>query len=159
VRQWNLAPDRAERLKKAYSAGRLDGEAREQVQAVLLPAVQAWLEQVEITMAHMMRDGLNAGEALSDEALPPQLYLLGGGSTVPEVCESLRSLAWSQQLRFSRYPQVRLLRPTDVPGVVNRTGAGREPGDIAALALAAWTARQQQPPARPERLLSALCTA
>ncbi|MGD8793193.1 MAG: hypothetical protein PVF47_11635 [Anaerolineae bacterium] len=162
VRKWNLAPDRAERLKKAYCTGRLDPEAQGQVQDVILPPVQAWLAQVESALARMMADGLMsgglvAGETLADEALPAQLYLLGGGSAVPEVGESLQALAWSEKLRFSRYPQVRLLRPTDVPGVVNRTEAGREPGDVAALALAAWAARQQAPPGRPERLLTALC--
>jgi len=66
-------------------------------------------------------------------------------------------LAWSQRLHFARYPVVGHLRPTDIPGVVNRTDLGRGEGDVTALALAAWTVRQTEPPDRPARLLSGLC--
>jgi hypothetical protein len=91
-----------------------------------------------------------------DEQLPQQLYLLGGGSALPEVAKAVRSLAWSQRLRFFRYPQVRRLRPTDVPGMVNRTEHGRDPGHVSALALAAWAARQHGAADRPARLLNEL---
>ena len=92
-----------------------------------------------------------------DEPLPQRVFLLGGGSALPEMAEAVRSLAWSQRLHFTRYPQVGQLRPTDVPGVVNRTGRGRQMGDVSALALAAWAAQQEQPPERPARILSELC--
>ncbi|MEJ2211295.1 MAG: hypothetical protein P8129_19955 [Anaerolineae bacterium] len=147
VRRWNLAPDRAERLKRAYAAGRLKEEARDEVQAVLLPAIQGWLAQVEKSLAHLNLD----------EALPSRLYLSGGGSALREVAESVGALAWSQRLTFERHPEVHLLRPTDVPGVLNRTDMGQEAGDAAVLALAAWAARQQQPPERPASILSELC--
>lgn len=148
VRKWNLAPDRAERLKKAYVAGRLTAEANGEVQTVMLPVLQEWLRQVEEGLARLD----------PDEALPSRLYLLGGGSAAPGVAESVSELAWSQRLTFERHPEVHRLRPTDVPQVVNRSELGRGGGDVAALALAAWAGRQQQPPARPARLLSQLCS-
>ena len=145
-RRWNLAHDRAERLKQAYAAGRLGKEGREQVLATLAPALQTWRDAVETALARMN----------SDEPLPQRLYLLGGGAALPETADAVRSLAWSRQLQFERYPQVVRLRPTDVPGVVNRTGLGRQPGDATALALAAWGAQQRRPPDRPQRLLNEL---
>jgi hypothetical protein len=147
ARQWHLAPERAERLKKAYVLGRLPKEAEETVQAVLLPGIRTWLGQVEEGLAHLN----------SDEALPSDLRLVGGGSAAAEVAESVRALAWSQRLTFERHPEVQRLRPTDVAGVVNRTELGRELGDIAPLALAAWAAREQQLPDRPARVLRQLC--
>jgi len=147
VRKWNLAPDRAERLKQAYAGGRLEAEGMAQVQEAMLPGLQAWLAETEKGLVRLNQD----------EPLPQQIYLLGGGSTLPEIGESVRALAWSQRLQFARYPQVRRLQPTDVPGVVNRTEMGRGAGDVAALALAAWTARQQQPPDRPARIMAGLC--
>jgi cell division ATPase FtsA len=145
--KWGLLPDRAERLKKAYSSGGLPAEARAEVQGVLWPGLQAWFEQMEAALARLNRD----------EPLPQHLLLLGGGSALPQMAEAVCSLAWSQRLHFTRYPQVRRLQPTDVPGVVNRTGQGRQMGDLSALALAAWAAQQQRPSERPARILNELC--
>ena len=147
--KWRLLPDRAERLKQAYSSGGLSAEAKAQVQEVLWPGLQAWFEQMEAAMARLNRD----------EPLPQHLLLLGGGSALPEMAEAVCSLAWSQRLHFTRYPQVRRLRPTDVPGVVNRTSRGQQMGDVSALALAAWAAQQQRLPERPARILNELCQA
>lgn len=147
LRMWNLAPDRAERLKQAYGSGKMPPELGAQVLEVLTPGLQNWLEETEVAMARLNQEGL----------LPEYLYMLGGGSTLPELTEAVRSLAWSRRLHFARYPQVGHLQPTDVPGVVNRTGLGQELGDVSALALAAWAARQQQPADRPALILSELC--
>ncbi|MGD9145684.1 MAG: cell division FtsA domain-containing protein [Anaerolineae bacterium] len=147
LRMWNLAPDRAERLKHAYSSGKMDPELGAQVLEVLTPGLQNWLEETEVAMAQLNQEG----------RLPEYLYMLGGGSALPELTEAVRSLAWSRRLHFARYPQVGHLQPTDVPGVVNRTGLGQGLGDVSALALAAWAAKQQQPADRPALILSELC--
>lgn len=147
MRRWHVSLHRAERLKRAYSGGELPPEARLEVQEALLPAIQSWLQATETALEQMNQD----------EPLPQQILMTGGGTALPEVVDSVRALAWSRRLRFHRYPEVRCIRPADVPGVVNRTELGREPGDVAALALAAWTARQSQPAERPARILAALC--
>ncbi len=147
IQKWGVTPDRAEQVKHAYCVGRLAGESAAQVKLLLAPAVQAWLAEAETALVRLNQD----------EPLPHRLVLLGGGSLVPDIAEALRTLAWSQRLRFARYPEVGHLRPTDLPGVVNRTDLGRGGGDVTALALAAWSARQTEPPDRPARLLSELC--
>jgi hypothetical protein len=147
VRTWHLPYDKAEQLKRFYAGGKLAPEARLEVQDALLPAIQSWLQTIESALGLMNQD----------EPLPQQVLMLGGGSALPEVVDSVRALAWSRRLRFGRYPEVRSVRPADIPGVVNRTELGREPGDVAALALAAWAARQNQPAERPARILAALC--
>jgi cell division protein FtsA len=147
VQKWRLTLSQAERLKQAYAAAELDEEDRAEVLEVITPALRVWLEAVEATLTRMNED----------EALPPQIYLLGGGSVLPEMADATRALAWSQRLSFARYPQVGHLKPTDVPGVVNRTELGRGAGDVPALALAAWAARESRPPDRPARLLAELC--
>jgi hypothetical protein len=143
----NLTPDRAEAVKRAYSAGRLPAEANAQITQALEPALLAWLGETEAAMLRLNQD----------EALAPHLYVLGGGGILPGVIEAIRSLAWSPRLQFARYPEVRRFRPTDVPGVVNRTAHGQGMGDVSALALAAWAAQVQRAPARPVRILSELC--
>jgi cell division protein FtsA len=146
VRKWNRPADWAERLKRAYSRGDLPAEGMTEVQQVLWPGLQAWLEEAEAVMVRLNQD----------EALPQHLYLLGGGSALPEMTEAVRSLAWSQRLQFARYPQICRIQPTDVPGVVNRTSMGREMGDVSALALAAWIVRLREPPERPGQILNEL---
>jgi cell division ATPase FtsA len=147
MEKWRLSSDRAERLKGVYSAGELDAEARSQVQQVLLPGLQAWFEATEASLVQLNQE----------EPLPQHLYLSGGGSALPEMSDAVRALAWSQRLRFARYPQVQRLQPTEVAGVVNRTGLGHGMGDVSALALAAWAARQEQPRDRPSSILGQLC--
>ncbi|MEJ2737682.1 MAG: hypothetical protein P8189_29695 [Anaerolineae bacterium] len=146
VRKWNRPAEWAERLKRAYSRGDLPPEGMSEIQEVLWSGLQAWLEETETVMARLNQD----------EALPQHLYLLGGGSALPEMTEAVRSLAWSQRLQFARYPQICRMQPTDVPGVVNRTSMGREMGDVSALALAAWIARLREPPERPGQILNEL---
>ena len=147
IQGWGVTPDKAEQVKRAYGGGRLTAESAAQVKQLLAPAVQAWLAEAEAALVRLNQD----------EPLPHRLVLMGGGSLVPDIAEALRTLAWSQRLRFARYPEVGHLRPTDLPGVVNRTDLGRGGGDVTALALAAWAARQTEPPDRPARLLSELC--
>lgn len=146
IRKWNLSSERAEQLKRAYCGDRLKDEAKAQVGEVLMPGIEFWLAETEESMARLNRE----------DVLPQHLYLLGGGSLLPGIREALCSLAWSEHLQFVRYPQVSQLWPTDVPGVVNRTGLGREMGDVPALALAAWAGQQTRSPARPARILTEL---
>ncbi len=147
ARMWGLTASGADRLKRAYSSRELTADAEAQVQSVLWPTLLAWLEDAEAALARLSHD----------EPLPQRLFLLGGGSALPEMVDAVRSLAWSHALRFSRYPEVSCLRPTDVPGVLNRSSKGRELGDVAALALASWVAQQQHAADRPARILTELC--
>jgi hypothetical protein len=146
-RAWGLSPERAEQLKWAYASGQLTSDDRVQVLEAMFPALRAWLEGTEVALAELTRG----------DPLPQRLLLLGGGSGLPEMVEAARSLAWSEELRFERYPQVDRLRPSEITGLVNRTGLGRGAGDVAAMALAAWTARQSQPLDRPGQILRELC--
>jgi cell division protein FtsA len=149
IRTWDLSLDEAERLKRIYASGKLTGDDRVRIQEVMFPALRTWLEETEGALARLVQEG----------SLPQNLYLLGGGSALPEMEEATRSLAWSERLHFARYPQVSRLRPTDITGVANRTSLGQGAAAVSALALAAWAARQDQPLDRPARILSGLCQA
>jgi cell division protein FtsA len=145
--KWGLTTGRAERLKRAYSGNELNADAETQVQSVLWPTLLQWLDDMESVLARLSRD----------EPLPQHVYLLGGGSALPEMFDAVRSLAWSQRLHFSRYPEVSSMRPTDVPDVMNRTGMGQELGDVSAMALSSWVAKQHREADRPGRILAELC--
>jgi cell division ATPase FtsA len=144
---WNLSADRAKRLMKAYAEDRLDEEARFRVSEVLSPALETWKAGTVDALSRLNQE----------EPLPERFFLLGGGAALPDVVEAVRSLAWCERLQFDRYPQVDRLRPTDVPGVVNRTDMGKTLGDVSALALAAWACHQDQAVDRPTRILGEFC--
>jgi cell division ATPase FtsA len=147
MRTWDLSSDSAERLMRAYASGQLTDRDKSQVLEAMFPALRTWLENTESALARLHRE----------KPLPERLYLLGGGSGLPEVMETACALAWSDGLHFQRYPLVERLRPTDVAGVMNRTDLGRGAGDVSALGLAAWAANQRRPQDRPARILRELC--
>jgi cell division protein FtsA len=147
MQKWDLSSEGAERLIRAYASGQLSDGDRNQVLEVMIPALRLWLHETEAALARLRRE----------KPLPERLFLLGGGSGLPEVMEAASALAWSEGLHFERYPLVERLRPTDVAGILNRTDLGRGAGDVSALGLAAWAARQSRPQNRPESILRKLC--
>jgi hypothetical protein len=125
---FDLAPAKAEALKLRYSLGRLEVEDAEAVRQVLVPAIVEWLARVEAGLAVL------AGKRM----LPPFIYFCGGGSELPDLLEAAHGFPWLQHLKFSRYPEMHVFGPGQVPGVFNRTShaGGREM--TVAMALARW---------------------
>ena len=148
-RKWGLSSEKAETLQRAFAAGHLAAEVRGQIVEAMEPALAVWFQSVEGMLAEM--------QAGADQPLPHRLLICGGGSSVPAMAETARGLVLSQRLVFERYPELDRLRPEDVPGIVNRTESGQGPGDVSALALAAWAVRSMEPPGRPMRVLGRLC--
>jgi cell division protein FtsA len=135
-------------LKRSYVGGELSESAKAQVLDAMVPALRIWLEQTELELAEMNEQ--------VDEPLPQRLFLLGGGSALPEMLEAARTLAWSSLLQFERYPQIDWLKPTDVQGLVNRTDRALNMDDVTSMALAAWASKLHWPADQPSRILSAL---
>lgn len=148
LHKWGLTSDKAERLKHSFVAGELPESAKAQVLDAMVPALRIWLEQTELVLAEINEQ--------ADEPLPQRVFLLGGGSTLPEMLEAARTLAWSDKLQFERYPQIDWLKSTDVLGVVNRTDKVMNVDDVTALSLVAWTSRLHWPVDEPARIMSHL---
>lgn len=147
MRTWDLSFERAERLKWAHASGRLSDADQAKIREAMFPALRNWLEETEAALVRLNQR----------VPLPQRIVMLGGGSSLSEVTEAARALAWSERLSFLRYPQVERLRATDVQGVVNRTDTGHGTGDVPALALASWAGRQTGSLDRPARILGELC--
>jgi hypothetical protein len=149
VRKWGMSSEKAQTLQRSFAAGHLAADVRAQIAETLEPALGVWFQTVEGMLAEMHE---RAGEPL-----PHRMLVCGGGSAVPEMMDAARALIWSQRFTFERYPELDRLRPTDVPGITNRTELGRAAGDVSALALAAWAAESAKPAGRPARILHKLC--
>ena len=123
---FGLSSKDAEALKLAYGRAAIDPSAASHVAEALVRVKNAWLAGVEDALKRV------AGS----RPLPYQFHLCGGGSSLPGMAEVMRSHRWTQELSFSRHPQVRMMQPIDVPRVLDRTGQLRGQQYVASLALA-----------------------
>ncbi len=116
----------AEEMKLAFSAGKLAKTKHEQVSRALELDLTVWLDGVELMLADF-------GE---DDLLPSKIYLVGGGSALPDLGAGLEKSSWHKQLPFARKPQIHFIQPNEVSGVIDQTETLKAPFDITPMALA-----------------------
>jgi cell division protein FtsA len=109
-----------------YAKDLLDPQEVAAVHAALTPEVDTWIESLELALEDLARGS----------ALPPYVYLCGGGSALPDLAERLRSHPWVDRLPFSRPPVIETLHPRDVAGVLDKTGLLTTRQDITPMSLA-----------------------
>jgi cell division ATPase FtsA len=85
--------------------------------------------------------------------LPHQFVLCGGGSSLPGIAEAVRSHGWMERLDFARHPEVRLLDPGDVDGVLDLTGQLEGQQHVTSMALASYAMADSAPRGHLEALL------
>jgi cell division protein FtsA len=118
--------EEAETMKIKYSKGELPEEDAKFVKKALKADCQVWLSGVELTLE----------EFSSVDLLPSRILLCGGGSSLPEIEETLKNAEWSPNLPFARKPSVHFIRPQDVANVVDQTNELVNPWDITPMSLA-----------------------
>lgn len=116
----------AERLKISYSKGELKGPGRDEVRAILAPECQTWMDSVELLI----------DELAKGELLPPAIYVVGGGSALPDITQMLESFPWVDRLPFARQPIIRTVQPEMVGSILDQEGLLRDAQDITPMALA-----------------------
>src|SRR6266516_1553452 len=67
-----IAIKEAEKLKLAYSNNGMKGNKRDEIQAILAPECQTWMDTVELLIEELAKG----------ELLPPAIYMVGGGSSL-----------------------------------------------------------------------------
>ncbi len=116
----------AEELKVKYSHGEVADELNEKIREIILEDAAVWLSGIELSLS----------EFAENDLLPPQIYICGGGSALPELQEALLSNKWVQNLPFSNSPRVSFLKPRDVIRMIDNTKKLDSPQDVTPLALA-----------------------
>jgi cell division protein FtsA len=116
----------AERLKISYSNGDIKGNSRDEIQAILAPECQTWMDSVELLIEELAKG----------ELLPPAIYIVGGGSALVDIHQRLESLPWTERLPFSRQPIIRTVQPDMVASITDREGLLINAQDITPMALA-----------------------
>ncbi|MDQ2885616.1 MAG: rod shape-determining protein [Chloroflexota bacterium] len=116
----------AERLKISYSNGEIKGSGRDEIQAILAPECQTWMDSVELLVEELAKG----------ELLPPAIYIVGGGSALVDIHQRLESFPWTERLPFSRQPIIRTVQPDMVANISDRAGLLVNAQDITPMALA-----------------------
>lgn len=116
----------AERIKISYSKGEVKGNGREEIQNILAPECQTWMDSVELLIEELAKG----------ELLPPAIYMVGGGSALPDLLQKLESFPWVDRLPFSRPPIIRTVLPEMVSCIQDPSEMLQDAQDITPMALA-----------------------
>ena len=116
----------AERLKINYSNGDIKGSGRDEIQGILAPECQTWMDSVELLIEELAKG----------ELLPPAIYVVGGGSALIDIHQRLESFPWTERLPFARQPIIRTVQPDMVASITDREGLLLNAQDITPMALA-----------------------
>ncbi len=125
---FNLPYKEAESLKLAYGQGKIDSSDEARIRVAITQPAGIWVEAIEEALGRMC----------GGDALPYEFVLCGGGSSLPGIAETVRSHGWMDRLDFARHPEVRLLGPGDVDGVLDLTGQLDAQQHVASMALASY---------------------
>jgi len=121
-----LSVKEAEKLKLSYSNGGIKGNERDEIQKIYASEAQIWMDSVELLIEELAKG----------ELLPPAIYLVGGGSALPDLRQKLEKFPWTERLPFSRPPIVETIEPTMVTSIVDPNNLLRNAQDITPMALA-----------------------
>src|SRR5947207_602984 len=116
----------AEKFKLLYSNGSIKGSERDEMQAILAPECQTWMDTVELLIEELSKG----------ELLPPAIYLVGGGSALPDLHHALESFPWADRLPFARSPIIETVQPGMVSSIIDRENLLTNAQDITPMTLA-----------------------
>ncbi|MBN1915651.1 rod shape-determining protein [Candidatus Dojkabacteria bacterium] len=122
-----LTYEKAEKVKLDYSNQKLNSVYEKKVAKALAKDVDVWTEGVEIALEEFSEDV---------KTYPPQIFVCGGGSALPEIREGLISYPWLQVLPFAKFPRMSFLFPNQISDFLDETKTMIDPRDIAPAALA-----------------------
>lgn len=118
--------DEAEKVKLAYSAGKLEGKQKADVSRAIASDAEVWRDGVELSLS----------EFTDMDLLPTRIMLCGGGSYLPDLKRVLSEGTWWKKLPFPKAPSVSFITPNEVTNIVDRTGLLRGREDITPMGLA-----------------------
>jgi cell division protein FtsA len=117
--------ERAESLKLGLSNDRTPEPRRKPVEAALKKTLTVWLNGIELALE----------EFTKLDHLPHRILLCGGGAGLEMISDSLNRKDWYSELPFTKKPQVQLISPDQVVGIVDTTGIIEDHTFITAMGL------------------------
>ncbi len=115
----------AEELKLGLSTNKAPQAKIPEIQAALKKTLEVWASGVELAL----------GEFTQLDHLPHRLLLCGGGSSLDMLVEKLEQSDWYSELPFTKKPVVQHINPSQVVGIVDKTGSVTDHTFITAMGL------------------------
>lgn len=115
----------AEQLKVNLDSGRIPTQKIPAIKDALGKTLDVWTSGVELAL----------GEFDKLDHLPYRLFLCGGGSSLDMLMERLEETDWYKELPFTRKPIVKHIQPTQVVGIIDKTGDVNDHTFITAMGL------------------------
>lgn len=124
-RELNVEFDQAETLKLGLSDDTVPDKKRPEIEKALTKTLDVWQSGIELAL----------GEFTQLDHLPNRIYLCGGGSSLEMLMDRLEKTTWYRGLPFTRKPVVQHIEPTQVVGIVDKTGDVNDHTFITAMGL------------------------
>lgn len=121
-----LSLKEAEKLKIAYGQGAIRGGESDEIHKIFESEVQTWMDSVELLIEELAKG----------ELLPPAVYLVGGGSGLPDLSEKLERFSWTERLPFAHQPIIQTIQPAMVSSIADPNRFLKSAQDITPMALA-----------------------
>jgi cell division protein FtsA len=115
----------AEEIKLGLSTNKVPPQKIPAIEKALQKTLSVWLNGVELAL----------GEFDKLDHLPNRLLLCGGGSSLDMLVDTLNQGDWFANLPFTRKPTVQHIKPTQVVGIVDKTGDVTDHTFITAMGL------------------------
>jgi cell division protein FtsA len=117
--------DDAEKLKLGLANNQTPAQKIPAVESALNKTLDVWIGGVELALSEFPKL----------DHLPNRVLLCGGGSSLDLVMDELINTKWYRQLPFTKQPTVQYIKPSQVVGIVDKTGQVNDHTYITAMGL------------------------
>lgn len=115
----------AEKLKVNIDNSSIKPKVKERLESSIDKTLEVWLSGVELALS----------EFDSVDHLPNKILLCGGGSSLQKLVDALESADWYKELPFTKRPTVQHINPSEVVGIIDKTGEIDDHTMITAMGL------------------------
>lgn len=115
----------AEKLKINLGHNQIKPSVKKQSELAIEKTLEVWLSGVELAL----------GEFTNIDYLPNRILLCGGGSSLKQIAEALSKHTWPDDLPFTKKPTVQYIKPSEVVGIIDKTGTITDHTFITAMGL------------------------
>lgn len=116
----------AEKIKLDYSAGKISGDLKGQIENIVKADLEIWVSGVGISLEELSRNNL----------LPSKVLLYGGGSHLVGMKEAMEKYLRTNKYPFSDKPEVSFINPSDIVNAVDATKSLNTMQFVTAISLA-----------------------
>lgn len=124
-RAMSISFTQAEEIKLAIGTNKIPSQKLPVIEKALDKTLDVWLGGVELALS----------EFTELDHLPHRLLLCGGGSSLDMMLDKLEQSSWYTKLPFTRKPIIQHIQPSQVVGIVDKTGTVTDHTFITAMGL------------------------